>query len=49
MPSIDLNSSKNWAFNFAAGVGPGATDHLLVKMIIGRRFDFNWKKTGAVH
>ncbi len=50
MPSIDLNLSKNWEFNFAAGVGlTGATDHMLVKMILGRRFDFNWKKTGAVH
>lgn len=50
MPSIDLNLSKNWEFNFAAGVGlTGATDHMLVKMILGRRFDFNGKKTGAVH
>ncbi len=35
----DLNFSPNWEFNFGVGVGmTGATDHLLVKMIIGRRF-----------
>jgi hypothetical protein len=35
----DLNFSKDWEFNFGVGVGmTQATDHLLVKMIIGRRF-----------
>src|SRR3984957_398270 len=35
----DLNFSPNWEFNFGIGIGmTGATDHLLVKMIIGRRF-----------
>jgi len=35
----DLNVSKDWEFNFGVGVGvTGASDHLLVKMIIGRRF-----------
>ncbi len=35
----DLNFSKDWEFNFGVGMGmTGATDHLLVKMIIGRRF-----------
>lgn len=35
----DLNFSKDWEFNFGVGIGmTGATDHLLVKMIIGRRF-----------
>jgi hypothetical protein len=35
----DLNFSKDWEFNFGVGVGmTGATDHLIVKMIIGRRF-----------
>ncbi|HEX4135161.1 MAG TPA: hypothetical protein VHY84_11170 [Bryobacteraceae bacterium] len=35
----DLNVSPNWEFNFGVGVGMTAgTDHLLVKMIIGRRF-----------
>ena len=41
MPAIDLNLGPNWEFNFATGVGlTGSTDHLLVKMIIGRRFKF---------
>jgi hypothetical protein len=35
----DLNFSKDWEFNFGVGVGmTGATDHLIVKMIVGRRF-----------
>ena len=38
MPALDLNLGPNWEFNFAAGVGMTAgTDHMLVKMIIGRR------------
>ncbi len=41
MPAIDLNLGPNWEFNFAAGIGlTGGTDHLLVKMILGRRFKF---------
>jgi hypothetical protein len=35
----DLNVSPNWELNFGVGIGmTGATDYLLVKMIIGRRF-----------
>jgi hypothetical protein len=35
----DLNFSKDWEFNLGVGVGvTHATDHLIVKMIIGRRF-----------
>jgi hypothetical protein len=34
----DLNVSPKWELNFGVGVGlTGATDHLLVKMILGRR------------
>ena len=41
LPAIDLNLGPNWEFNFGAGVGlTGATDHWLVKMIIGRRLKF---------
>ena len=41
VPSIDLNVSPKWEFNFGVGIGvTPATDHLLVKMIIGRRFTF---------
>jgi hypothetical protein len=39
-PSIDLNLSPAWEFNFGVGVGmTHGTDHLIVKMIIGRRFE----------
>jgi hypothetical protein len=38
-PAIDLNVSPRWEFNFGIGVGvTQATDHLIVKGIIGRRF-----------
>jgi len=38
-PSIDLNLSPDWEFNFGVGVGmTHNTDHLLIKMILGRRF-----------
>lgn len=40
-PTIDLNFSEKWEFNFGVGVGmTRATDHLLAKMILGYRFDF---------
>jgi len=39
VPCIDLNLSPKWEFNFGVGVGvTQGTDHLLVKMILGRRF-----------
>lgn len=41
LPAIDLNLGPNWEFNFGVGVGiTHSTDHLLVKMILGRRFSF---------
>jgi hypothetical protein len=40
-PSIDVDLGPNWEFNFAPGFGMTAgTDRLLVKMIVGRRFNF---------
>jgi hypothetical protein len=40
-PAIDLNVSPKWEFNFGVGIGPtAATDHWIVKGIIGRRFDW---------
>jgi hypothetical protein len=37
----DLNVSPVWEFNCGVGVGPtAATDHLIVKAIVGRRFDW---------
>ena len=39
-PAIDLNLSPKWEYNFGVGVGvTQGTDHLIVKMIIGYRFD----------
>jgi hypothetical protein len=39
VPAIDLNLGEDWEFNIGVGVGvTRTTDHLLVKMIIGRRF-----------
>jgi hypothetical protein len=44
IPSVDLNLGQDWEFNFGVGVGVTAgTDHLLVKMILGRRFSFGRK------
>jgi hypothetical protein len=39
----DLNVSPNWEINVGVGIGPtAATDHLIVKGILGRRF--SWGK-----
>jgi hypothetical protein len=41
VPAIDYDFGPNWEFNFGVGVGvTRSTDHLLVKMIVGRRFEF---------
>ena len=43
-PTIDLNLSPDWEFNFGAGVGvTRGTDRLLLKFIIGRRFSWGGK------
>jgi hypothetical protein len=40
---VDLDVSPKWEINFGVGVGPtAATDHLIVKGIIGRRF--SWRR-----
>ena len=45
-PSIDLNLSPDWEFNFGVGIGAtSATDHLIVKCIVGRRFRWGHKKS----
>lgn len=42
LPAIDVDFGKNWEFNFGVGVGvTQATDHLLVKAILGYRFNNN--------
>lgn len=39
VPAVDLNLLPRWEFNFGVGVGvTRATDHIIVKMILGRRF-----------
>lgn len=39
----DLNVSPKWEINFGVGLGPtAATDHLIIKGIVGRRF--SWTK-----
>jgi len=43
----DLNVSPNWEINFGVGIGvTAATDHLIIKGIIGRRF--SWHKPSEV-
>jgi hypothetical protein len=38
-PAIDLNLSPDWELNFGLGFGlTEATDRLIFKMILGRRF-----------
>ena len=40
-PAVDLNVSPKWEINFGVGIGPtAATDHWIVKAILGRRFDW---------
>ena len=44
----DLNVSPDWEINFGVGVGPTAgTDHLIVKGILGRRFNWGGKKSAV--
>ena len=46
-PAIDLNVSPKWEINFGVGVGATAsTDHLIVKGILGRRFDWGSLRHG---
>lgn len=43
----DLNVSPKWELNFGVGLGSTAsTDHLIIKAIVGRRFD--WGKRSPV-
>jgi hypothetical protein len=45
VPDFDLNLGANWEFNFGVGVGmTRSTDHLLVKMILGRRFSWSRRR-----
>lgn len=43
----DLNVSPQWEINFGVGIGPTAgTDHLIVKGILGRHFDWTHHRAG---
>jgi hypothetical protein len=45
VPAVDIDFGPQWEFNFGVGVGmTGSTDHLIVKCIVGRRFDWNKHK-----
>lgn len=40
LPAVDIDFGRKWEFNFGVGVGvTAATDHLLVKAILGYRFN----------
>jgi hypothetical protein len=43
VPAVDIDFGPQWEFNFGVGVDlTSSTDHLIVKCIVGRRFD--WKR-----
>ena len=43
-PTIDVDFGPQWEFNFGVGIGvTQATDHLIVKCIVGRRFEWPHK------
>lgn len=47
-PTIDLDVSPVWEFNFAVGIGATrSTDHLIIKAIVGRRF--SWSRRARLH
>jgi hypothetical protein len=44
-PTIDLNLSPDWEFNFGVGVDvTNSADHVIVKCIVGRRFSWGHKR-----
>ena len=43
--AADLDVSPQWELNFGVGIGPtAATDHWIVKAIVGRRFNWSRRK-----
>jgi hypothetical protein len=45
-PSVDLNVAPEWELNFGVGWGlTRSTDHLIIKAIVGRRFDWRKRKS----
>src|SRR5215472_7170932 len=48
-PTIDVDFGPQWEFNFGVGIGATrATDHLIVKCIIGRRFSWPQGKVASL-
>ncbi len=48
VPAIDLDLGPNWEFNAGVGVGvTAATDHLIIKCIVGRRLTWGRDKHRA--
>jgi hypothetical protein len=44
-PAVDLNVSPDWELNFGVGWGlTRSTDHLIIKAIVGRRFNWGRRK-----
>jgi hypothetical protein len=44
----DLNVSPKWEINFGVGLGPtSSTDRLIIKCILGRRFDWSHQHPGT--
>jgi hypothetical protein len=42
VPAVDVDFGDKWEFNFGVGLGvTQATDHLLIKAILGYRFNFH--------
>ena len=42
LPAVDVDFGDKWEFNFGVGLGvTGGTDHLLIKTILGYRFNFH--------
>jgi hypothetical protein len=49
LPAIDVDFGPDWEFNFGVGIGvTQSTEHLLVKMIVGRRFNFGRRKEKVI-
>ncbi|HEY6273033.1 MAG TPA: hypothetical protein VIX19_13710 [Terriglobales bacterium] len=45
-PAVDLNVAPEWELNFGVGWGlTRSTDHLIIKAIVGRRFDWRKRKS----
>jgi hypothetical protein len=45
LPCLDVDFGEDWEFNVGLGVGvTQATDHMILKLILGRRFNFGHRR-----